>query len=1281
MTLTPEAQLFLERFHGLLARMRRVRTATAICTAAFALAACAALVAWVDYRWELALGIRRVLTPLLAVMVAAGLAWTVIAVLRRWGRPRTAIELERQFPDLGQRVRTTVEFGGRSDESIRADGVATTLVEALALETTERTRPLELDTVVPTHRLALAATLLVAAGLGLAGSLAVNSEWRTALARTLLADTPYTTLSVEPGNATVDEGGSVDATITLAGRTDRHVTLYSRPAMRPNADWTEETLHEPLGTADPAAEGRLRPAAGKKGKAGEPVPPPAESSGKLVLRPRFARVGEPMDYRVVVRRSGKDSSVVAESLVHRIGVRYPLAIKEVETVVAPPEYTGLAPKSFADGNVTALVGSRGTFKVTLDRVPSRARFEIRPEGAGADGPAPSQMVPGHIDGTHVTMELPLSADFRWSLSADSPDGTPLPANAFRVRVREDQPPQVSFLGPDDELEVHGLAEVAMKIRASDDYGVARSGIVFQVNNEEEHTLAEEEFAAVAEAAAEAAATGRLPPRTRAVLEKLLPLEHFGLTQKDFVAYYAYAEDNFPEGGRRAETDIRFIDIRPFKMIYQIIEPQDQPPGEGPRIMALEEIIRRQRYALNRTIRLEKRPDRWGDGELNTVDRLMEYETELAQATRDLAEFFEGRGTEGADVLFQAEAAMLAAVDSLSIGQFATAVLQEKDALQHLVEARNRLIIALTLDPALAAAVRQTDRRLAQKLRRPKNEEEEKREERVIERLMQLAMNQDQVAQGLAAMRNQNAAGNGQGKRQSPSEGKPGEQKPADGSSSGDQPESPGDMPQGAEDASAEPGEGDPAEGDAAEGETAEGDPTEEQGTDPAEGDGPKAAPEGPNGEGEGGPGEPATAGTDPAEASQPAAEGEATGDEPSAEGDGKSETDGDGSGPAAGQPTLEQLADKQTDIVLEASDLAGILAGLEDVTDLARERMKAGAARSDEVAAAIGRGDTDEAARTARMAADELAEVARHVAGLLADETPQKVAVARDMAAELTFGNRELADEVDRQSAPGNKGERASSDKPEGAGPAGQGEQPSDEQEGPAAAARRLAERGRTLEDVLRAIATSQQSDSAEAVDRVAELIEEGEVSQAVERMQAVPPALADQAMRQEATLEIRDTADQMEVTARVLDRLYRSLVMPRIEELKDLERQAATLQTEMTELATPSQVKEWGQAAGQLTDELEEQGVGGGAREDLEKALGEGGGTGTGGWALSNGYFVGPEQITTNMRLLVEEIQQHIQELMLADMESSGDEALPPSYRRLVERYLEVLSQGPKAP
>ena len=105
----------------------------------------------------------------------------------------------------------------------------------------------------------------------------------------------------------------------------------------------------------------------------------------------------------------------------------------------------------------------------------------------------------------------------------------------------------------------------MRIRASDDFGLSRAGIVFQVNNGEERTLLADDFLTPVAPKQ----TDERSAVTRAVCQEMLRLEDYELTPTDSITYYAFAEDNFPDGARRTETDLRFIDVRPFKRIYKV----------------------------------------------------------------------------------------------------------------------------------------------------------------------------------------------------------------------------------------------------------------------------------------------------------------------------------------------------------------------------------------------------------------------------------------------------------------------------------------------------------------------------------------------------------------------------------------------------------------------------------------------------------------------------------------------------------------------------------------
>src|SRR5262249_60351036 len=134
-------------------------------------------------------------------------------------RPRTAYELEEPFPELGQSVRTAVQFGGRSDEAIASDGVRTTLVTALEERIDVETTPLPIEAVIPTLRLKIATAVVIAACIVLGVLFVGSSEWNTAGRRTLLEEQPYTKLAGTPGNKQVEVNKKLAIGIELARRT------------------------------------------------------------------------------------------------------------------------------------------------------------------------------------------------------------------------------------------------------------------------------------------------------------------------------------------------------------------------------------------------------------------------------------------------------------------------------------------------------------------------------------------------------------------------------------------------------------------------------------------------------------------------------------------------------------------------------------------------------------------------------------------------------------------------------------------------------------------------------------------------------------------------------------------------------------------------------------------------------------------------------------------------------------------------------------------------------
>ena len=477
---------------------------------------------------------------------------------------------------------------------------------------------------------------------------------------------------------------------------------------------------------------------------------------------KLDRLTKPIEYRVT---AGELASAT-----YRIDIRRPLRVDEVKVDLTPPSYTGQATSTSLDPNLSVLEGTVAKFVITFDKPVKSAALVFAPRKQPRDDEDQNEpeVVPlavgrallpveqseqadttGKSARPTGSIELTLTEDRNYSIIVEAEDGTSLPENKYRIRVRQDQPPQVSFESPDDAIEVHTLAELPMRVRLRDDYGLSKAGVVFQINNEQEVPLIAQDFAVVMAAVNEAATAGKISPMTQAALEKVLPLEVFELTQKDSVMYFAFAEDNRPDSPQRTETEMRFIDIRPFKRTYQIVDPDPMPQGMGGgNLKSLGELIQRQRHALNRTMQIEKRAVSGRTPDAQTLDQLMTFERELAASVSELAAGLLARGFDDVELFNQAETAMLAAVDSLSVGKWENATLQMKDALKYLIEARENLQIAILKnpDPARLAALRQFDRMQAQKLRRPKTDKEEARE--LIRRLEELIGQEATVVSGL-----------------------------------------------------------------------------------------------------------------------------------------------------------------------------------------------------------------------------------------------------------------------------------------------------------------------------------------------------------------------------------------------------------------------------------------------------------------------------------------------------------------------------------------------------
>ena len=236
-----------------------------------------------------------------------------------------------------------------------------------------------------------------------------------------------------------------------------------------------------------------------------------------------------------------------------------------------------------------------------------------------------------------------------------------------------------------------------------------------------------------------------------------------------------------------------------------------------------------------------------------------------------------------------------------------------------------------------------------------------------------------------------------------------------------------------------------------------------------------------------------------------------------------------------------------------------------------------------------------------------------------------------------------------------------------------------------ASRAEQLAESGKTLQDVLNEIAKSTEPGDKEAVAKIQEVMKEIDIDKVVAEMSQVANMIRSN-KDTDAKLSSIDVAERLEIMAQRLDAAYRTIVAPQAEELRKLEAQLAELREQLEKLETPSQVAAWHREVRELLDKLEKLGVSPKDREYLEKEMAKAGfGSDVDrtkrvvNWGLVNGYYAYPVAYNHGLIHLQEDIQERIQTLILGDLGNVTDDATPPKYQELVDRYYEVLSRSGK--
>lgn len=397
-------------------------------------------------------------------------------------------------------------------------------------------------------------------------------------------------------------------------------------------------------------------------------------------------------------------------------------------------------------------------------------------------------------------------------------------------------------------------------------------------------------------------------------------------------------------------------------------------------------------------------------------------------------------------------------------------------------------------------------------------------------------------------------------------------------------------------------------------------------------------------------------------------------------------------------PSRQEIEDLQLDIAVESREVEKLLGKLKGTTDLAKERMAAASKTAEDAGSALSRGNTNEAQALAKLARQQFRELTEQVRALLAKEQAERIAAAQRMATELAREQQDFVDRLANKSEEGGGGDESPKKKKEPT--PGTGKKESEKKEvgkkgagkkekdmpGLDEEAAKIAERAKTLADVLGAASKADSPEDQASAKKIQELMGTLKLPELTERLEQLPGQVRDGKL-QDAKVAAGDGQERMEAAAEALAALHRNIVAPKMDELAKVEEKLTTLEEDLERLDTPTRITAWHMDANALLEELAKLGISKELRDELLKQMqkaGWGPELKKNGWTwgrTEGGYYVAPGGYRVLLSRLLSSVHGRMQELMLVDLASSRDEPIPPQYQELVDRFHRILATEGKGP
>jgi len=459
-------------------QLRRLRRRYLWHGAGFALllpTAAIALFFVLDHTLRLPVTIRLLHTlAVIALLTYAIGRFVLYPLSRRFATVDVAQALERAFPELHQRLVSTVQLVSRKDGELRNQSAA--MIDALVDETAQKTRDLPLERFFDPRR-----TRRVLAGAGLViaalciGTIAAPETARTFLLRHvgLAVDYPrqtYLTVDLPPAGPELqrdDRDGLTELLLPAGG--ELHVSVLAQGVV-PKEVFLDVAVMKATADGDNAATGARQVGA----RSIQMTPRPGDR-----FRHVFRKVTGTFEFHA---RGGDDDR--GDRLV-RVRTVHPPQIASIAAVVRPPAYTGIETIEQTGGAVEALIGSEVELLATPTAAVQQATMVFLESGRRIDlEPTKIQDDSGAATAYRTSFTVQGSDRYQIELKGGTGLRNPNPGT-YPIAGLLDYAPVGRWLLPDDQTTLLlPTALLCTRLEARDDFGLQDVELVVSRAGEE-----------------------------------------------------------------------------------------------------------------------------------------------------------------------------------------------------------------------------------------------------------------------------------------------------------------------------------------------------------------------------------------------------------------------------------------------------------------------------------------------------------------------------------------------------------------------------------------------------------------------------------------------------------------------------------------------------------------------------------------------------------------------------------------------------------------------------